>query len=169
MFRPIATRSLFRRAQSWSRALPSPATPPQLFQKASCLQPADQSFRRPIPSLKIGCDDAVLRRHCSTTSVDKPFELHNYQEDALKACLDAFEEGSTRIAVSMPTGSGKTVVFVHLIQEMRRVYGAKKTLILVGSTELADQAKRTARKVLGPDEIIDLEQGDSIACQSATM
>lgn len=55
------------------------------------------SCTKPLIKLQFGC--------CRYYS----YELRGYQQECIKACLAAFESGKRRVAVSLPTGSGKTV------------------------------------------------------------
>jgi ATP-dependent helicase IRC3 len=41
--------------------------------------------------------------------------LRDYQGEEVRAVQDAFEDGITRPLVALPTGTGKTVIFSHLI------------------------------------------------------
>jgi superfamily II DNA or RNA helicase len=61
-------------------------------------------------------------------------ELRPYQQDALTAIEAAALRGVRRQVVSLPTGSGKTVIFAHLILERQA-----RTLILVHRDELIRQ------------------------------
>src|SRR5438034_9201466 len=47
-------------------------------------------------------------RHLPTTC-----HLRAYQSEALNAVCDAYRSGKRRVIVSLPTGTGKTVVFAH--------------------------------------------------------
>ena len=47
-------------------------------------------------------------------------ELRPYQQDALTAIEDAVKRGITRPLLALPTGTGKTVVFAHLVGKARR-------------------------------------------------
>jgi len=68
--------------------------------------------------------------------IDPPvaIELRPYQRDALTAIEAAALRGVKRQVVSLPTGSGKTVIFAHLIRERQA-----RTLILVHRDELIRQ------------------------------
>jgi primosomal protein N' len=44
-------------------------------------------------------------------------ELRPYQQESIRAINDAYEEGVTRPLVALPTGTGKTVIFAHLIDQ----------------------------------------------------
>ena len=90
-----------------------------------------------------------------------PFILRPYQEICLKACLDAHTSGASRIGVSLPTGAGKTAVFISLLSSLEPRNGrldAIKSLVIVNSIELAKQAAAQA-KHLRPDWVVEIEQG----------
>jgi ATP-dependent helicase IRC3 len=90
-----------------------------------------------------------------------PLTLRPYQENCLKACLDAHNSGASRIGVSLPTGAGKTAVFISLLSWLEPRDGrpdAKRSLVIVNSIELAKQAAAQA-KHLRPDWTVEIEQG----------
>jgi superfamily II DNA or RNA helicase len=70
----------------------------------------------------------------TATTSDIPIELRPYQRDALTAVEAAALRGVRRQVVSLPTGSGKTVIFAHLILARQT-----RTLILVHRDELIRQ------------------------------
>lgn len=70
----------------------------------------------------------------TTTISHAQIELRSYQRDALTAIGAAEQRGVTRQVVSLPTGAGKTVIFVHLLVER-----GMRTLILVHRDELIRQ------------------------------
>lgn len=72
--------------------------------------------------------------------------LRGYQEKAIKAILSAWEDGTRRPAVVLPTGAGKTVIFAHLGKLMHEHQG-KRSLVLVHTNELVDQAVAKFRDV----------------------
>ena len=74
-----------------------------------------------------GMPDAVMTE-------TPPIELRPYQQDALTAIEAAALRGVRRQVVSLPTGSGKTVIFAHLILALKA-----RTLILVHRDELIRQ------------------------------
>ncbi|WVR04022.1 hypothetical protein IAU60_001021 [Kwoniella sp. DSM 27419] len=95
--------------------------------------------------------------------------LRPYQADAIQACLDALSSGLRRIGVSSPTGSGKTTMFMHLIPLVQFDSPSRghpvdgrgergRTLILVGSVELANQAEAAAKRILGDAWTVEVEQ-----------
>jgi len=90
-----------------------------------------------------------------------PLILRPYQEVCLKACLDAHSSGASRIGVSLPTGAGKTAVFISLLSRLgprNDRPDAIRSLVVVNSIELAKQAAAQA-KHLRPDWVVEIEQG----------
>lgn len=69
-------------------------------------------------------------------------ELRPYQREALRAVQQAGARGVRRVAVSLPTGAGKTVIFAELI---RRRGG--RALVLAHRDELVSQAAEKVRGV----------------------
>jgi ATP-dependent helicase IRC3 len=62
--------------------------------------------------------------------------LRPYQEEAIKAIQAGAEDGITRPLVALPTGTGKTVVFAHLVGQMEG-----PALVLAHRDELIQQSK----------------------------
>ena len=125
-----------------------------------------QPVEEPVEALDLE-DDATGSPQTSIT-------LRPYQEAAISACLKALEEGTTRMGVSSPTGSGKTTMFMKLIPHIvERDAGdgtgreRKKTLILVNAVELALQAEKAAHRLLGEDWTVEVEQGKREASGAA--
>ena len=73
-----------------------------------------------------------------------------YQTEALKKVLSKWSEGVTRQLVSLPTGTGKTILFGMTAEAIRQ-----RTLILVHREELLYQAKSKMRLVY-PDADIGI-------------
>lgn len=68
------------------------------------------------------------------------------------------------MGVSLPTGSGKTTIFMSLIpRTVERQGKRQKTLILVNAVELATQAEAAGRRLLGADWSVEMEQGKNQA------
>lgn len=88
------------------------------------------------------------------------FALRKYQEDCINTCAEAINtKGKMRIGVSLPTGSGKTVVFTHLIPKIKPKEGqGGKVLILVHKSELAIQASEACQRYL-PDQNVQIDMG----------
>ncbi|KAG8852738.1 hypothetical protein FRB91_006049 [Serendipita sp. 411] len=92
-------------------------------------------------------------------------KLRDYQENCIEACINAFSRGITRIGVSMPTGAGKTTVFISLLHQLPTLAtrpGAKNSLIIVNSIELALQAANQVKRMY-PETTVEIEQGKKTA------
>ncbi|WP_054565913.1 DEAD/DEAH box helicase [Frankia sp. R43] len=72
--------------------------------------------------------------------------LRPYQREAIDAVRKAWEGGTNRPAIILPTGAGKTVVASHLIEEETAREGGR-TLFLAHREELVDQAAEKIRAV----------------------
>src|SRR5947208_454799 len=78
--------------------------------------------------------------------------LREYQDEAVKALFDSWIMEMQHPAVVLPTGSGKTVIFSHVVRDFHSWRtdvngqvignGGARSLILVHRDELADQAIR---------------------------
>jgi superfamily II DNA or RNA helicase len=67
--------------------------------------------------------------------------LRPYQRAAIDACFAAWEyQDQQRIAVQLPTGAGKTVIFARLIREARTRRGFGTALVLAHRDHLVQQA-----------------------------
>jgi superfamily II DNA or RNA helicase len=73
------------------------------------------------------------------------FALRDYQSDAIDAIEKSWAGGTTRPAVVLPTGAGKTVVFSHLAARQHERAG--RTLVLAHREELLNQAAAKIRSV----------------------
>ncbi|KAJ7786259.1 P-loop containing nucleoside triphosphate hydrolase protein, partial [Mycena metata] len=107
---------------------------------------------RPLARLRL-----VARRFSSLPDV----VLRPYQEQCLLACTEALESGASRIGVSLPTGSGKTTVFISLLSRINPPpsnLGASKSLIIVNSIELARQSAEQVGRLF-PNWTVEIEQG----------
>lgn len=96
-------------------------------------------------------------RHVHTSAL----RLRPYQEICLESCINALNEGTTKIGVSLPTGAGKTVVFVSLLERLQTLLQnpqATRSLVIVNSVELARQAAEQAHKFF-PQWTVEIEQG----------
>lgn len=92
---PLATLTL--------RSFPRPAS--RVLSTSSCHLAPQGRPRKP---------KAVSANDKATTDLEKlthsPVQLRLYQSECIDACIRALGEGLKRIAVSAPTGSGKTVI-----------------------------------------------------------
>ncbi|KAJ6621692.1 P-loop containing nucleoside triphosphate hydrolase protein [Mycena sp. CBHHK59/15] len=87
--------------------------------------------------------------------------LRPYQEQCLLACTEALAGGASRIGVSLPTGSGKTTVFISLLSRIAPPASkpsASRSLIVVNSIELARQSAEQVGRLF-PDWTVEIEQG----------
>lgn len=88
-----------------------------------------------------------------------PQTLRHYQEECIKASIGSFDSGLRRIAVNLPVGSGKTVIFANLIPRIQQpIPSATKTLILAHRKELLTQAYNVLQKH-APNLKLGLEVG----------
>lgn len=112
-----------------------------------------------------------LFRLLTTQRQLSPFILRPYQELCLKACLDAHHSGVSRVGVSLPTGAGKTAIFISLLSSLEPRKDrpeATRSLVIVNSIELAKQAAAQA-KHLRPDWLVEIEQGKHKASGDADL
>ncbi|KAG6912005.1 hypothetical protein DXG01_000253 [Tephrocybe rancida] len=103
----------------------------------------------------------LFTRLSSSSSRPVPLTLRPYQEHCLDACLDALAAGVTRIGVSLPTGSGKTTVFISLLSRISPPTSnptARRSIIIVNSIELARQSANQVA-LLFPSWSVQIEQG----------
>jgi len=89
--------------------------------------------------------------------------LRAYQRDALTAVHDAYRAGKRRVIVSLPTGTGKTVVFAHFPRVLKM---KKRLLVLAHREELLLQARDKFRSV-DPELKAEIEQAGSRAAADA--
>jgi len=93
-------------------------------------------------------------------------KLREYQEECIQAVLSYLEAGHKRLGVSLATGSGKTVIFTHLIDRLPATGNAAQTLILAHRRELVEQAARHCTLAY-PDKHVDIEMGNNQASGAA--
>lgn len=72
--------------------------------------------------------------------------LRDYQRASIDALMDRWEGENNRLAVILPTGAGKTVVFAHLIHAVLEKSGGK-VLVIAHREELLAQAASKIRAV----------------------
>jgi superfamily II DNA or RNA helicase len=90
-------------------------------------------------------------------------ELRPYQKEALVRVREAYKTGKRRVLVSLPTGTGKTVVFAHLPSALKM---RKRLLVLAHREELLVQAQDKFRSV-DPQLKVELEQAGARASDDA--
>lgn len=105
---------------------------------------------------------SLNRQYATVHSVapERPrIKLRTYQEECIEAVLKHLELGQKRLGISLATGSGKTVIFSHLIERVPEpTKDATQTLILVHRRELVEQAARHCQNIY-PDKLIEIEMG----------
>lgn len=110
---------------------------------------------------------ATLQPEARLAAERPQVQLRPYQDECIEAVLQHLRIGHKRLGISLATGSGKTVVFSHLIDRVPSpTLDATQTLILVHRRELVEQAARHCQNTY-PDKIIDIEMGSSHASGSA--
>ncbi|PSN71486.1 P-loop containing nucleoside triphosphate hydrolase protein [Corynespora cassiicola Philippines] len=100
------------------------------------------------------------------TSSPLQITLREYQEECIQSVLAYLAKGHKRLGVSLATGSGKTVIFTHLIDRIAAVDDASQTLILAHRRELVEQAARHC-SLAYPDKHVDIEMGSHHASGAA--
>jgi len=87
--------------------------------------------------------------------------LRDYQTECLDVILSEYEKGVSRQLISLPTGSGKTVIMSSLARKLN-----KKTLIIAHRQELIDQAVEKF-KLFWPNSSVGICMGGTaeIDCQ----
>jgi len=119
--------------------------------------PFPQSWRRVAsgPIYKRKFTASGVRRDGDASKV----QLRPYQEESIQAVLDYLARGERRLGLSLATGSGKTVIFSHLIDRVPAPNpDATQTLILAHRRELVEQAATHCRR-LYPEKVVDVEMG----------
>jgi ATP-dependent helicase IRC3 len=90
-------------------------------------------------------------------------QLRPYQEESITSVLTSLSQGARRLGLSLATGSGKTVIFSHLIDRVPPpTPKATQTLVLAHRRELVEQAARHVRQ-LYPHKTVDVEMADQHA------
>jgi ATP-dependent helicase IRC3 len=90
-------------------------------------------------------------------------KLRQYQQECLERIRGRYKKGARRLLVSLPTGTGKTVVFAA----MPRFFEMKKRmLVLAHRQELLEQAAAKFAAV-APDLSVGIEQGSRSAPSDA--
>ncbi|MFT4979349.1 MAG: superfamily II DNA or RNA helicase [Myxococcota bacterium] len=96
------------------------------------------------------------------------FKLRPYQNDTIASVLAARRGGMRRMVVSLPTGSGKTVIFSRLAAMANR-----QVLVLAHRSELLSQARDKLQRTLAeqgrPDALVEIEQAGSHASAEAAV
>lgn len=86
-------------------------------------------------------------------------DLRSYQREALQRVYQAYKDGKRRVIVSLPTGTGKTVVFAHFPHFFKM---KKRLLVLAHREELLLQAREKFLHI-DPELKVGIEQSASRA------
>src|SRR5947199_2515293 len=97
-------------------------------------------------------------RHLPTTC-----HLRAYQSEALNAVCDAYRSGKRRVIVSLPTGTGKTVVLAHFPRVLKMM---RRLLVLPHREELVLDARHKFQSI-DPDYKVEIEQAGGRAADDA--
>ncbi|KAL9622740.1 MAG: hypothetical protein Q9160_002858 [Pyrenula sp. 1 TL-2023] len=90
-------------------------------------------------------------------------KLRQYQEECIQSIISSVERGEKRLAVSLATGGGKTVIFAQLIDRIRAQNDlATQTLIIAHRHELIEQAVKHCQRAY-PQRTIEVEKANSHA------
>lgn len=81
------------------------------------------------------------------SELPETFAPRPYQVDAIKALTAGWTGLNNRLAVVLPTGAGKTVVFANLISEMLDQLDGRRALVIAHREELIKQAADKIRAV----------------------
>jgi len=100
------------------------------------------------------------------TTVAPVIQLRPYQQECIQACVDKLlKENVRRQAVSLPVGSGKTVIFSNLIQKIPPPQpDVTKVLVIAHRQELLHQAYRQiSSHVADKGLVVEIDQGSKVA------
>src|SRR3989454_8949554 len=98
-----------------------------------------------------------------TDQQENRFLLRPYQSEALVRVREAYKAGKRRVIVSLPTGTGKTVVFAHFPRVLKM---KKRLLVLAHREELLVQAQDKFRSI-DADLKVEIEQAGAHASADA--
>lgn len=105
----------------------------------------------------------VATRFTATSAALPSFTLRSYQQECCDNILQSFSNGISRCGVSLPTGSGKTVVIAEVIDRVVPQPGqGSRTLCVTPSRDIAMQIFSWIQKNY-PHTKVGLECGPSVA------
>jgi superfamily II DNA or RNA helicase len=81
------------------------------------------------------------------SELPETFTPRPYQAEAIKALTGGWQGANNRLAVVLPTGAGKTVVFANLIDELLPQMNGARALVIAHREELIGQAAEKIRAV----------------------
>ncbi len=87
------------------------------------------------------------------------FKLRPYQNEAIRAVVEARQRGIKRMVICLPTGTGKTLIFSRLTRLARH-----QVMVIAHRAELLEQARDKIQRTLGADGegaggLVAIEQG----------
>jgi len=88
------------------------------------------------------------------------YQLRPYQENAVQAVLNEWNEGHKHTLLVLPTGTGKTIVFSKVIEE--KVGSGSNALILAHRGELLDQAADKLYESSGLESALEKAEATSV-------
>ncbi|ORY06346.1 P-loop containing nucleoside triphosphate hydrolase protein [Basidiobolus meristosporus CBS 931.73] len=93
--------------------------------------------------------------------------LRPYQQECLDVCIEQFKKGIKKQVVSLPVGSGKTVIFSNLISKLPNpTQQATKALVIAHREELIYQAYKQIQRI-APNLTIEIDKGKQHATGAA--
>lgn len=87
-------------------------------------------------------------------------QLRPYQDGAKQAILNAWKTGQRKTLLSMPTGSGKTIVFSSVVEE--QVNKGHRVLVMAHRNELLEQAADKLHRVSGLSTALEKAESTAI-------
>ncbi|KAF9172998.1 hypothetical protein BGX21_003955 [Mortierella sp. AD011] len=131
-----------------------------LSKEESVVKEARAKTPRTRKSSKLVESDAQALALSPASAAPVLTQLRPYQQECIDACLSNLNQGVMRQIVSLPVGSGKTVIFSHLMKKVPPPFpGANKTLILAHRQELLEQTRLHVLRN-GSGLTVSLDQGN---------
>ncbi|KAJ3284262.1 hypothetical protein HDU79_008371 [Rhizoclosmatium sp. JEL0117] len=125
------------------------------------VKPASARTRGQKRQMPVSNDDEVVDSDNQEDVQLGAIPLRDYQSECISTSLERLAQGVKRQAVSLPVGSGKTVIFSNLIAQVpvpETVPTATRALVIAHRTELLHQAHAQIKRLL-PDSKVLLEKG----------
>ncbi|KAG5984339.1 hypothetical protein E4U55_005224 [Claviceps digitariae] len=132
---------------------------------AKCVSRLSPRITEPV---QVFCRFTPHKAFTASLTLDAKPILRDYQQECIKSVLSSLERGRKRVGISLATGSGKTVIFTQLIDQVKPRFdgGGNRTLILAHRRELVEQAARHCRLAY-PEKTIEIEMGSIHASGAA--